>query len=74
MASILSEGIGYFVLLGVGLVMALVVTLLVKAETKWLLHGRAQRQDRADRVFGRFGMDVGGHPFAIFYCSVPVWH
>lgn len=36
MASILSEGIGYFVLLGVGLIMALVVTLLVKAETKWL--------------------------------------
>jgi SSS family transporter len=35
-ASILSEGIGYFVLLGVGLIMALVVTLLVKAETKWL--------------------------------------
>ncbi|MEM2141070.1 MAG: sodium/solute symporter [Nitrososphaera sp.] len=32
----LSEGIGYFVLLGVGLVMALVVTLLVRAETKWL--------------------------------------
>jgi SSS family transporter len=36
MATILSEGIGYFVLLGVGLFMALVVTLLVKAETKWL--------------------------------------
>jgi SSS family transporter len=32
----LSEGIGYIVLLGVGLVMALVVTLLVRAETKWL--------------------------------------
>jgi SSS family transporter len=36
MSTILSEGIGYFVLLGVGLLMALVVTLLVKAETKWL--------------------------------------
>jgi SSS family transporter len=36
MATILSEGVGYFVLLGVGLFMALVVTLLVKAETKWL--------------------------------------
>lgn len=34
--SVLSEGIGYFILLGVGLVMALAVTLLVKAETKWL--------------------------------------
>ncbi len=33
---ILSEGIGYFVLLGVGLIMALAVTLLVRAETKWL--------------------------------------
>jgi SSS family transporter len=32
----LSEGIGYLVLLGVGLIMALVVTLLVRAETKWL--------------------------------------
>lgn len=32
----LSEGVGYLVLLGVGLVMALVVTLLVRAETKWL--------------------------------------
>jgi urea-proton symporter len=32
----LSEGIGYVVLLGVGLVMALAVTFLVKAETKWL--------------------------------------
>jgi SSS family transporter len=36
MSTILSEGIGYFVLLGVGLLMALVVTLLVKAEIKWL--------------------------------------
>ena len=37
MSSILSENIGYFVLIGVGLVMALSVTLMVKAETKWLL-------------------------------------
>jgi SSS family transporter len=36
MGSILTEGIGYFVLVGVGLIMALIVTLLVKAETKWL--------------------------------------
>jgi Na+/proline symporter len=36
MNTILSEGVGYLILLGVGLFMALVVTLLVKAETKWL--------------------------------------
>jgi len=36
LASILSEGIGYLILLGVGLIMALAVTLLVKVETKWL--------------------------------------
>ncbi|HJT47430.1 MAG TPA: sodium/solute symporter [Nitrososphaeraceae archaeon] len=36
MGSILSQGIGYFVLLGVGLAMAMIVTLLVRAETKWL--------------------------------------
>lgn len=36
MDSILTEGIGYFVLLGVGLIMALIVSLLVKVETKWL--------------------------------------
>jgi Na+/proline symporter len=36
MDSILTEGVGYFVLIGVGLIMALIVTLLVKAETKWL--------------------------------------
>ena len=36
MAFILSESIGYVVLIGVGLVMAIVVTLMVKAETKWL--------------------------------------
>lgn len=34
--TVLSEGIGYLILLGVGLVMALIVTLLVRAETKWL--------------------------------------
>jgi SSS family transporter len=33
---VLSEGIGYVILLGMGLVMALAVTLLVRAETKWL--------------------------------------
>jgi urea-proton symporter len=33
---ILSENIGYTILLGVGLVMAVVVTLLVRVETKWL--------------------------------------
>jgi SSS family transporter len=33
---ILSEGIGYGILFGVGLVMAIVVTLLVRAESKWL--------------------------------------
>jgi SSS family transporter len=32
----LSEGIGYVILLGIGLIMALAVTMLVKAETKWL--------------------------------------
>lgn len=36
MGPILSESVGYLVLLGVGLVMALVVSSLVKAETKWL--------------------------------------
>jgi Na+/proline symporter len=33
---VLSEGIGYVILLGMGLIMALVVSLLVRAETKWL--------------------------------------
>lgn len=33
---VLSEGVGYFILLGLGLVMALVVTLIVRVETKWL--------------------------------------
>lgn len=33
---ILSESVGYLVLGGVGLVMAAVVTMMVKAETKWL--------------------------------------
>lgn len=32
----LSEGIGYFILLGVGLVMAIAVSLIVRTETKWL--------------------------------------
>ncbi|KAF6243282.1 urea active transporter [Nitrosopumilus sp. b1] len=36
MSAILTENIGYVVLLGVGLFMALAVTLMVKAETKWL--------------------------------------
>lgn len=36
MSAILSENIGFLVLVGVGLVMALTVTLMVKAETKWL--------------------------------------
>jgi len=36
MAAILSENIGYFVLIGVGLILAMAVTLMVKAETKWL--------------------------------------
>jgi urea-proton symporter len=33
---VLSEGVGYVILLGIGLIMALAVTLLVRAETKWL--------------------------------------
>jgi urea-proton symporter len=33
---ILSHNIGYTILLGVGLVMAVAVTLLVRIETKWL--------------------------------------
>ncbi len=36
MTSILSESIGYFILIGVGSIMALIVTLLIKAEFKWL--------------------------------------
>jgi urea-proton symporter len=36
LASILSEGIGYVILLGVGLIMAITVTLLVRVEHKWL--------------------------------------
>lgn len=33
---VLSEGIRYLILLGAGLIMALAVTSLVRAETKWL--------------------------------------
>jgi len=36
LTSVLSENIGYVVLIGVGFIMALSVTLMVKAETKWL--------------------------------------
>lgn len=36
MASLLNENIGYVVVLGIGLMMAFTVSLLVKAETKWL--------------------------------------
>ena len=36
MSVVLSESVGYLVLLGVGLLMAAVVTILVKIETKWL--------------------------------------
>ncbi len=36
LVAILSESIGFLVLIGVGLVMALTVSLMVKAETKWL--------------------------------------
>ena len=36
MSYVLSESIGYLVLIGIGLAMAAVVTLMVKAETKWL--------------------------------------
>ncbi len=36
MAFILSESVGYLVMVGVGLAMAAVVTIMVKAETKWL--------------------------------------
>ena len=36
MSAILPENVGYLVLLGVGLAMAAAVTLMVKAETKWL--------------------------------------
>lgn len=35
-AVILPENVGYLVLIGVGLLMALAVTLLIKVETKWL--------------------------------------
>ena len=36
MPSIILEGIGYLILLALGLVMALGATPLIKAETKWL--------------------------------------
>lgn len=36
MTAILSENIGYLGLIGVGLIMAIAVTIMVKAETKWL--------------------------------------
>ncbi len=36
MSAILSENLGYLVLIGVGLIMSIAVTLMVKVETKWL--------------------------------------
>ena len=36
MSYILDESVGYLVLIGVGMLMASVVLILVKAETKWL--------------------------------------
>jgi Na+/proline symporter len=36
MVSLLPESTGYFILVGIGLLFAFVVTLLIKAETRWL--------------------------------------
>ena len=36
MVSILSEAVGYVILLGVGLIMALIITSLIRAEFRWL--------------------------------------
>jgi len=36
MVQVLPESYGYFIVLGIGALMALVVTFLIKAETKWL--------------------------------------
>ena len=36
MASLLPQSTGYFILVGIGLLFAFVVTLLIKAETRWL--------------------------------------
>ena len=36
MEPILSESVGYFILIGLGSIMALVITLLIKTEFKWL--------------------------------------
>jgi len=36
LVSILSEAVGYVILLGVGLIMALIITSLIRAEFRWL--------------------------------------
>jgi urea-proton symporter len=36
MVSLLPESTGYFILVGIGLLFAFVVTILIKAETRWL--------------------------------------
>lgn len=83
MTSILSEGIGYVILLGVGLVMAVSVTLLVRVEHKWLGTRKtfewfytAGRNVKTGLIsgFSSLCLDLGGYSFAILYCGISVRH
>ena len=83
LAPILSEGIGYGILFGVGLVMAIVVTLLVRAESKWLGTKKTFEWFYAAGRNVKSGLIAASvvsswtwtaYPSSIIKCCLPIWH
>jgi len=90
MNTILSEDVGYFVLLGVELFMAQVVTFIVKAESKWLgtretsewFYGAGRNirtgliasSDRINCNVSCIGLDLGGYLVRFIHHCISIWN
>src|SRR5437016_2073219 len=75
---ILSEGIGYGILVGVGLMMAIMVTMLARTESKWLgtkrlLDGIIRQEEMSREAFSLPRLSHRGHgplPFSNLQVSI----
>ena len=79
---ILSEGIGYGILFGVGLVIAMMVTMLARTESKWLgtkktfgWYYTAGRNVKSwpYRCLGCLIVDMGRYHSPIIKCRISIW-
>ena len=71
LGEVLDESVGWFIVVGLGMVFAGIISAEIKIEEKYL--GHVQNSEWFNCGCNRVSMDLGCHTASILNCSVSLW-